>query len=209
MVLKGGAGFRRMLGRPATKTAVLLLCALPALSLLLRGFLGIGGGLGANPAEALIRGLGDWTLRLLCATLAVTPLRQALGWTFLASWRRGLGLWTFAYATLHLLAYAWFDMGWDMADIVHDVGQRPFIAVGMLALGVLSLLALTSLHAAMRWLGGARWKALHRGVYAVAGLALLHFYWLRAGKHNFAEVNVYTAVLAVLLLWRVLRLFRA
>lgn len=158
--------------------------------------------LGANPAEALIRSLGDWTLRLLCLTLAVTPLRRSTGWTALARWRRGLGLWTFAYGVCHLLAYTLFDMGLDPASVWADVRQRPFIWAGVSAWVLLLPLAFTSFNAAIRWLGARRWQALHRVVYVVAVLALLHFYWMRAGKNNFAEVHVYAMLLALLGAWR-------
>lgn len=159
--------------------------------------------LGANPAEALIRALGDWTLRFLCLALAITPLRVLTHTPALARFRRMVGLFVFFYAVLHLLGYAVFDMGLDGGEIVQDVIKRPFILVGTLALLLLALLAATSFDAAIRWLGGARWRALHRAVYVVAGLAVLHFFWMRAGKNDFAEVALYGALLAVLLGWRV------
>ncbi|TSE31557.1 Protein-methionine-sulfoxide reductase heme-binding subunit MsrQ [Tepidimonas thermarum] len=158
--------------------------------------------LGANPAEALIRGLGLWALRLLWLTLLVTPLRQWTGWHALARWRRGLGLWAFAYTALHLLAYAWLDQGGVVVAIVRDVAQRPFILVGALALLLLVPLAATSFDRAIRRLGAARWRALHRLVYGVALLALLHWFWMRSGKRVYGEVAVYAAVLALLLGWR-------
>lgn len=161
--------------------------------------------LGANPAEALIRALGDWTLRSLCVVLAVTPLRTWLGWPELLRFRRMLGLLCFGYACLHLLSYAWFDLGFDGAEMVQDIVKRPFILVGFTAFVILLALAATSFNRAVRWLGGKRWQLLHRGVYAVAVLAILHFWWMRAGKQNFTEVLVYAAILGVLLGWRVLR----
>ena len=159
--------------------------------------------LGANPAEALIRDLGDWTLRFLCLVLAVTPLRIATGTPALARFRRMLGLFVFFYGVLHLLAYAWFDMGLDVGEIVHDIAKRPFILVGTLALLLLAVLAATSPHRAIRWLGAARWRALHRSVYVVAVLGILHFFWMRAGKNDYAEVLWYGALLAGLLGWRI------
>lgn len=164
--------------------------------------------LGANPAEALIRGTGEWTLRMLCLTLAVTPLRTLTGWHALARWRRMLGLFTFFYACWHALAFAWLDMGFDLAAIVADIGKRPFILVGTAALLLMLPLALTSADRAVRALGGARWRALHRAVYAIAGLALLHFFWMRAGKRDFAEVAVYAGIVAALLGWRVRQAWR-
>jgi len=161
--------------------------------------------LGANPAETLIRATGDWTLRGLCITLAVTPLRTVLSWPELARFRRLLGLLTFGYAVLHLLCYAVFDVGLDWADIARDIAKRPFILVGFSAFVLLLVLAATSFNRAIRWLGGARWQALHKAVYAVAVLAVLHFWWMRSGKRLYGEVLVYAAILAALLGWRVLR----
>ena len=189
----------RALQHPAAKPLLFVLCLLPLAWLV---YAAAFDRLGANPAEALIRSMGDWTLRLLCLTLAVTPLRQAFALPALARFRRMLGVYTFFYAALHLLCYAWFDMGLDMGDIARDVAKRPFILVGMCCFVLLLALAATSFNRAMRWLGGRRWQRLHRSVYLAAGLALLHFFWMRAGKNNFAEVAVYAAILAVLLLAR-------
>ena len=161
--------------------------------------------LGPNPAEALIRGTGDWTLRFLCLTLAVTPLRQWIGQPALARFRRMLGLFAFFYVVLHFLAYAWLDMGLDPATIAKDIPKRPFALVGFLALLLMLPLAATSFNRAIRWLGAARWQALHRTVYAIVLLGLLHFFWMRAAKNNFAEVAVYAAVIALLLGWRLAR----
>lgn len=163
--------------------------------------------LGANPAEALERALGDWTLRMLCLVLAVTPLRVVAGLPGLARFRRMVGLYVYFYAVLHLLAYSWFDMGFDLSDIGADIVKRPFILVGFLAVVLLTPLALTSFNSAIRTLGARRWLALHQSVYVVAVLAILHFFWMRAGKNDFAEVAVYAAILAVLLGWRVRRYF--
>jgi sulfoxide reductase heme-binding subunit YedZ len=163
--------------------------------------------LGANPAEFLSRATGDWTLRFLCLTLAITPLRQFLGWPELARFRRMLGLLTYFYVLLHLLCYSWLDMGFDWADTVRDIIKRPFIWLGFGAFVLLTLLAGTSLNRAVRWLGSKRWQRLHQSVYAIAALSLLHFFWMRAGKNNFTEVWVYAAVIAVLLGWRVRRFF--
>ena len=115
------------------------------------------------------------------------------------------GLFVYFYVVLHLLAYAWFDMGFEVADIARDIAKRPFILVGFSAFVLLTPLALTSFNRAIKALGGKRWQAMHRLVYAVAGLALLHFFWMRAGKNNFAEVAVYALILGILLGWRVQR----
>lgn len=196
----------RLLAQPWIKGLVLTACSVPAIWLIGAGF---ADRLGANPAEALIRGLGDWTLRLLCLTLAVTPLRRTFHWHALARLRRGLGVWTFVYASLHLLAYAWFDMGWVVQDILKDIAQRPFILVGALAWSLMLPLAATSFNAAVRWLGSARWQLLHRAVYGVAALAVLHFFWMRAGKNHFGDVAVYAAILFGLMVWRVLLRLRS
>jgi methionine sulfoxide reductase heme-binding subunit len=159
--------------------------------------------LGANPAEKLIRATGDWTLRFLCITLAVTPLRQLTGWHALARLRRMLGLFSFFYSCLHFLSFAWLDQGFDVAAIIKDIVKRPFILVGTAALLTMLPLAATSFNGAIKALGAKRWQALHRLVYATALLGVLHFFWMRAGKRNFNEVAVYAAIIGVLLGWRV------
>jgi sulfoxide reductase heme-binding subunit YedZ len=164
--------------------------------------------LGANPAEALERSTGDWTLRMLCVVLAITPVRTVLSLPALARFRRMLGLYVYFYAALHLLAYSWFDMGFELADIAKDIAKRPFVLVGFAAFVLLTPLALTSFNRAIRALGGRRWQLLHRLVYAVAVLAVVHFFWMRAGKNNFAEVAVYAVILGSLLSWRLLRFLR-
>jgi len=161
--------------------------------------------LGANPAEHLERSLGDWALRFLCLTLAVTPVRVITGTPALARFRRMLGLFMFFYVLLHLFAYGWFDMGFDFAEIAKDIPKRPFILVGFTAFLLLVPLAATSFNRAVKTLGAKRWQALHRLVYVIAGLGILHFFWMRAGKHNFAEVAVYAAILGALLGWRVMQ----
>jgi sulfoxide reductase heme-binding subunit YedZ len=164
--------------------------------------------LGANPAEALIRATGDWTLRFLCIVLAVTPLRLISKTPALARFRRMLGLFVYFYGVVHFLSYSWFDMGFDVPDISKDIAKRPFILVGFTALLLLTPLAATSFNRAIKALGAKRWQTLHRLVYAVAGLGLLHFFWMRAGKNNFAEVFVYVAILGLLLGWRLVRFSR-
>ncbi len=191
---------RDLLARPWVKPLLFVLCTLPACWLVGAGLLDR---LGANPAEALIRGLGEWTMRFLCLVLLVTPLRQLTGWAVLARWRRMLGLFVFFYASLHLLAYAWLDMGFELAELLPDIVKRPFITVGMLAWGLLLALAATSFNRAIKALGARRWQQLHRAVYAVAVLGVLHFFWMRAGKQLFGEVAVYTAILGTLLGWRI------
>jgi methionine sulfoxide reductase heme-binding subunit len=188
-----------LLSHRAAKPLVFVLGLLP-FAALLHGAL--TDGLGPNPAEALTRGTGDWALRFLCLTLAVTPLRQWTGWMALARLRRMLGLFSFFYAVLHVLCYAWLDMGFDAAAIVRDIPKRPFVLVGTLALLLMSALAATSFNRAIKALGAARWRQLHRLVYAIALLGLLHFFWMRSAKNDFAEVAVYAAIVALLLGWR-------
>ena len=199
------ANANRLLGRGWVKPMLFLVCLLPAAWLF---WAAVQDRLGANPAEALIRSLGDWTLRFLLIVLAVTPLRVVSGLAVFARWRRMLGLFVFFYASLHLLTYAWFDQELVIAAVVDDVIKRPFILVGMLAWGLLLLLAATSFNRAIRWLGARRWQGLHRAVYGIAALALLHFYWMRSGKNDFAEVALYAALLGSLLAWRAGRRFQ-
>jgi sulfoxide reductase heme-binding subunit YedZ len=199
------ASLSKALLHPAAKPVVFVLSLLPFAWL----FYGaLTNNLGANPAEYLIRATGDWTLRFLCITLAVTPLRVVGGLPTLARLRRMLGLFVYFYVVVHLLSYSWFDMGFDVAEIAKDIAKRPFILVGFSAFLLLTPLAATSFNRAVKALGARRWQALHKLVYAVAGLAILHFFWMRAAKHNFAEVAVYGAILAVLLGWRVWNRFR-
>ena len=199
------AFLQKQLLRPWVKPLLFVLCLLP-FAWLLNG--AVANTLGANPAEALLRKTGDWTLRFLCIVLAVTPLRQFFGLPVLARFRRMLGLYVFFYACLHLLCYAWFDMGLEWDDIVADIPKRPFILVGFLTWLLLTVLAATSPKFVLKALGGRRWQWLHRAVYVVVPLALLHFFWMRAGKNNFAEVALYAAILGLLMLWRVWQAMR-
>jgi methionine sulfoxide reductase heme-binding subunit len=197
-------GFTRCCLHPLAKPLVFVVALLPFFYLLWGA---VFDQLGANPAEALVRSTGDWTLRMLCVVLAVTPLRVLTGNPALARFRRMLGLFVYFYALLHLLSYSGFDMAFDVADIARDIAKRPFILVGFLAFVLLTSLALTSFNRAIRALGAKTWQRLHRAVYLVAGLAILHFFWMRAGKNDFAEVAVYAGVIAALLglrLWRYL-----
>ena len=201
-----GDVMNKLLLKPAAKPTVFTLCLLPFFWLLYRA---LADQLGANPQEALIRSTGDWTLRFLCIVLAVTPLRLLSKTPSLARFRRMLGLFMYFYALVHFLSYSWFDMGFDVGDIVSDIIKRPFILVGALSLLLLSPLAATSFNAAIKRLGAKRWQQLHRLVYGVAGLAVLHFFWMRAGKNDFAEVAVYAGILAVLLGWRLRQYLRS
>ena len=199
---RGQSDWRKALLHPAAKPLLFGAALLPALWLVVAA---ATNQLGANPAEALIRSTGEWALRALCVVLALTPLRVAFAVPALARWRRMLGLFAFFYAFLHVLSYSWLDMGLDVPDILADIAKRPFILVGTLAFVVLLALAATSFQRAIRALGGKRWQALHRTVYAAALLAVLHFFWMRAGKNDFTEVAVYAAIIAALLGWRLWR----
>ncbi|GAB4553366.1 MAG: protein-methionine-sulfoxide reductase heme-binding subunit MsrQ [Rhizobacter sp.] len=191
---------------PAAKPLLFVLCGLPFVWLL---YGALANTLGANPAEALIRSTGDWTLRFLCITLAVTPLRVLTSQPALLRFRRMLGLFAFFYVVLHFLSYAWLDMGFELQAIVKDIPKRPFALVGFLAFVLMLPLAATSFNRAIKALGAKRWQTLHKLVYAIVLLGLLHFFWMRAAKNNFAEVAVYAAVIVVLLGWRVARRLRA
>lgn len=158
--------------------------------------------LGANPIEAVTRALGDWTLRFLLITLTVTPLRKFTGWTWLVRLRRMLGLYTFFYACLHLTSYLWFDQFFNWIDIARDIVKRPFITAGFVAFTLLVPLAATSSNAMMRQLGGKRWQALHRSVYVIAVLGVLHYAWMV--KQDIRLPLLYGAIAAVLLGLRVL-----
>ena len=176
-----------------------------ALGLVPLAWLALGasrGALGANPVEKITHTTGDWALRLLLATLAVTPLRRFAGLAFVAPWRRSLGLLAFLYATLHLATYLALDLEFDLSALGKEVAKRPYVTLGFTALMLLTPLAVTSTRAWQRRLG-RRWLALHRLVYVAAGLGVLHFLWLV--KADLAEPLAYGAVLAALLTMRLRR----
>lgn len=160
--------------------------------------------LGANPIEAVTRALGDWTLNFLLITLTVTPLRRLTGWNWLLRLRRMLGLFTFFYACLHVTSYLWLDQFFDWTEIATDIVKRPFITAGFVAFTLLIPLAATSNNYMVRRLGGRRWQSLHRSVYLIAVLGVLHYAWMV--KRDLALPLIYAAILAVLLgvraLWR-------
>lgn len=161
------------------------------------------GGLGANPIEATNRFLGDWALRFLLVTLAITPVKELSGWTRLATFRRMLGLYAFAYALLHFASYVGLDQFFDWAEIGADIAKRNYITCGLAAFVILAVLAATSPAAAIKRLGAARWKRLHRLVYVAGALGCLHY--LMMVKADIRLPLVYVGILAVLLgcrLWR-------
>ena len=191
---------RDVLRKPFVKQGLVVVSLLPFIWLFAAAFLDQ---LGPNPAEYLIRSTGEWALRFLCITLLITPLRVTLKMPEWLLFRRNLGLLTFFYALLHAVCYSLFDMGLAWNDIWADIIQRPFIAVGFAAAVLLSLLAATSSNRVIKKMGVVRWRILHRCVYAIAALAMLHFFWMRSGKRNYDEVIVYGAILSALLVWRV------
>jgi len=153
--------------------------------------------LGANPIEAVTRGLGTWALNLLLITLSITPLRKYSGWNWLIRLRRMLGLFVFFYAALHLGTYLWFDQFFDWSAIAKDILKRPFITVGVISFFLLLPLAATSNGVALRRLGGRRWQELHRSVYAIGILTVLHYAWMV--KADLSKPLLYAIVLAALL----------
>lgn len=177
------------------KLAVFLLALAPLLRVIALGF---QDRLGANPLEFVTRASGDWTLYFLCITLAVTPLRRLTGMGWLLRLRRMLGLYVFFYACLHFLCFLWFDHFFDVQAMWKDVLKRPFIAMGFTAFVLLLPLAATSSDRLMRRLG-RRWAQLHRLVYLIAVLAILHFWWMRAGKNNFGDPLLFGGIILLLL----------
>ncbi|VVE32102.1 sulfite oxidase [Pandoraea capi] len=184
------------------KAVVFLLALVPLLRLVIYG---VTDQLGANPVEFITRSTGTWTLVMLCITLAITPVRRMTGMTWLLRCRRMLGLFAFFYGALHFATYFWLDQWFDWTSILRDVtGKRPFITVGFAAFVLMVPLALTSPHAMVRWLGGRRWQQLHRAIYAIAVLAILHYWWMKAGKNDLAQPAIYAIVVAGLLGARVI-----
>lgn len=200
------AGIERGAGQAATKALLHAVLLLPLVGLAWKAWQ-VGSGadldaLGADPVAAIEHELGVWALRLLLVTLAVSPLRQLSGRVALMRFRRMLGLWAFAYASLHFAAWLVLDLAGWWGQVLAEIIQRPYITVGFAAWLMLVPLALTSTRGWMRRLG-RNWGRLHRIVYLVAMLAVLHFWWVV--KSDFREPLLYAAILAVLLGWRLLR----
>ena len=183
----------------ALKSIIFVLALLPFARMV---YLTLTGQL-VEPLEFITRGTGDWTLYFLCFTLAVTPLRKLSKWNWLVKLRRMIGLFAFFYATLHFTTFLWFDHFFDLQEMWKDVLKRPFITVGFIAFVLLIPLAVTSTNGMMRRLGGKRWQWLHRLVYVVAPLGILHFWWMKAGKHNFTQPIIFGLIVAALLLVRI------
>ncbi|NHZ88224.1 sulfoxide reductase heme-binding subunit YedZ [Massilia sp. CCM 8733] len=183
----------------AIKSALFALALLPLARMV---YLTVSGQL-VEPLEFITRGSGDWVLYMLCITLAITPLRRLTGWNWLVKLRRMAGLFTFFYGFLHFLTFLWFDHFFDVAEMFRDVIKRPFITVGFIAFVLLIPLAVTSTNGMIKRLGGKRWQWLHRLIYVIAPLAILHFWWMKAGKNNFTEPLITGAIVALLLGLRV------
>ncbi len=188
--------------RPWLKPAVFVACLLP-LALLV--FEALREGLGANPVETITRWSGEWALRFLVLTLAMTPLRRLGGWRWPLRIRRMLGLYTFFYACLHFLTFVWFDHDFSLAAIGADILKRPYVTVGFLGLCLLLVLAVTSNDYSVRRLR-RNWQTLHRAVYLIAVLAMLHFAWLV--KADYAEPAIYLGAFLLLFGYRVALLLR-
>jgi sulfoxide reductase heme-binding subunit YedZ len=179
------------------KIFVFPLCLVP-LGLLV--WKALQGELGANPIEVITHATGDWTIRFLLITLAITPLRRITGQNWLIRFRRMLGLFAFFYVVLHFLTYIWLDKFFDFHEIVKDIGRRPFITVGFLGFVLLIPLALTSTQGMIRRLG-KDWQKLHRLIYLAAIAGVVHYWWLV--KIDVRLPLMYGAILTVLLLARV------
>ncbi len=152
-----------------------------------------------EPLQYITRNTGSWTLYFLCITLAVTPLRRLSGWNWLLKLRRMMGLYAFFYALLHFTTFLWFDHFFDVQEMLKDVAKRPFITVGFTAFVLLVPLAVTSTNGMVRRLGGKRWQMLHKLVYVIAPLGILHFWWMRAGKHDFNKPILFGLIVLALL----------
>ena len=158
---------------------------------------------GSNPVKEGEHFLGEWTLRFIIASLAVTPLRQITGWNWLAKHRRTLGLFAFGYLMMHWLTYALLDVQLDWSELLKDLAKRPYIMIGMAALLCMVPLALTSTRNSIRRLGGKRWNRLHKLIYLIAILGVIHF--SMAVKKDESDPILYGAIVALLLGWRVAR----
>lgn len=186
------------------KPVIFLACLGPAGILIWRGlapWFGLHADLGANPIETITHSTGDWTLTFLLITLSVSPLRKLTRQYWLIGLRRMFGLFAFFYGTLHLMTYVWLDKFFDVHEMLHDIGKRRFITAGLTAFALMLPLALTSTKWSIRKLGGKRWQALHRLIYASAAAGVIHYLWLvKADRRKPLE---YGLVLGVLLLFRV------
>lgn len=183
---------------PAIKVVLFFVCLIPLANLI---WLGIFTQLGTNPIEKITHSTGEWTLIFLMITLSITPIRQLSGLSWLIKLRRMIGLYAFFYASLHFITYIWLDQFFDVYAMFKDVIKRPFITVGFAAFILLIPLAITSTNAMLKKLGGKRWQKLHRLVYVIAILGVVHYWWLV--KKDISEPLIYAVILAILLGYRV------
>ena len=181
-----------------------LIISLGLLPLLRLVILGYQGDLTANPIEFITRSTGTWALVFLCITLAVTPLRKITGLSQLLKYRRIFGLFVFFYASLHFSIWFWLDHDLSFSEMINDVIKRPFITMGFSAFVLLVPLALTSNDWAVRKLKRS-WSKLHRLVYMIAILVILHYFWHKSGKNDFQTVGIYAAIIFSLLAYRLKR----
>ena len=180
------------------KPVVFVLCLGPLVMLMVRA---LTGDLGANPIEVITRDLGDWALRLLLITLAVTPARQLTGWNVIGQLRRMFGLFAFFYVVLHLSSYVGLDQFFFWPDIWQDIIKRVYITLGMAAILILTPMAITSTDNMVKRLGGSRWRQLHRMGYLASILSVIHFFMML--KTDYTEPMVYAVILSVLFGFRI------
>ncbi len=178
------------------KVAVFLLALLPLVRIIVWALLDK---MGANPLEWMTRNTGSWAIYILLLTLAITPLRRISGWNWLHKFRRMLGLYAFFYASLHLTMYLWFDHFFEWETIWPDIIKRPFVLAGMVSWSMMLALAISSPQAVLRRMGGKRWQRLHQLMYVLVPVAVLHVYWMKAGKHDFFWPAVYGGITVLLL----------
>jgi len=181
------------------KAAIFILALIPFIRMVV---LSVMGSL-PDPLAFITHSSGDWTLYFLVITLCVTPLRRLLKWNWLVRLRRMVGLYAFFYAFLHFTAFLWFDHFFDLAAMWKDVLKRPFITVGFIAFVLLIPLAVTSNNAMIRKLGGKTWQRIHRLIYIIAPLGILHYWWMKAAKNNLAQPLLFAVIVALLLAVRV------
>lgn len=181
------------------KSLLFLLSILPLARLI---WLGFDGALGANPVEFITRSTGTWALVFLCITLSMTPLRLITKSSIWVKLRRMFGLFSFFYASLHFAIWLWLDQNFDMAAMLKDILDRPFIMMGFTAFMLMTPLAATSNHWSQRKLGRS-WSALHKIIYLIVVAAVLHYWWHKAGKNDLQTVSIYAVVVILLLVFRI------
>ncbi|MBS1186727.1 MAG: sulfoxide reductase heme-binding subunit YedZ [Burkholderiaceae bacterium] len=200
-----------LLAKPSSRQLAILRVALHVASLLPLArllFLGLTGGLGDEPVRAVLWETGDWSLYMLCLTLAVTPLRRVTGWNWLAAFRRLPGMYAFAYGALHFATYLWLRRSGELLALLARILTQMPLLTGFISLLIMLALAATSFQAAMRWLGGMRWQWLHRLTYISAVLAVVH-YWLEVARYGSNRPLWFGAIVATLLLFRLAWWFRS